>query len=114
MDIAGALTLVGQATSIAKSLKEIDRSLDAAAYKARIAELTEHLVDLKLTLSDAREELHTKDRTIRELQTVIEALKSGDVCPICEQGRLKVKASTAHKQFGRFLVFTRENAGLRS
>lgn len=99
MDLAGGLAAVSQALGIAKALKEIDKSFDVATHKARVAELYEALAEVKMALSDAREELHTKDGEIRRLNEEIAALKSGEACPLCGSGRLKVQSIKPHAHF---------------
>lgn len=100
MDIAAALSVLGHATNIVKNLREIDKSFDVAAIKAQMADLYGTLADVKIALSDARETIHAKDKAIRELQDKIAALKSGDMCPICGEGRMKIIASAPHPDFG--------------
>lgn len=102
MDLAGGLAAVGQALGIAKALKDIDKSFDAATHKVRVAELYSSLAEVKMALTDAREEIHAKDGEIKRLKEYIDGLKSGEVCPICQKGRLKVVSSRPHPQFGVF------------
>jgi len=100
LDIASALTLLGQATGIVKDLREIDKGFDLAALKAQMANLYGTLADVKIALSDAREVIQEKDRKIKELEDKIVTLTSGEACPICGEGRLKVIASHEHPHFG--------------
>ncbi len=100
MDIATALTLLGQATGIVKDLREIDKGFDLAALKAQMANLYGTLADVKIALSDARETIHDKEKKIKELEDKIATLTSGETCPICRKGRMKVTASHAHPHFG--------------
>lgn len=100
MDIATGLALLGQATGIVKDLREIDKGFDGAALKAQMADLYGTLADVKIALSDARETIHTKDQKIRELEERTATLTSGEACPLCGDGRLKVVASRAHPHFG--------------
>lgn len=102
MDIAAALAAVGHASTIVKTLRSIDKNYDVAAVKAQMAELYESLADVKMALSDARVTLRDRDQEIRSLQEKITALQSGEVCPLCEKGRLKVIASKPHPHFGIF------------
>jgi hypothetical protein len=99
MDIPAAFSAIGQAITVAKSLRDIDRSMDAATYKLKIAELSGGLADVKIALSDAALSLQDKDTTIRRLQDEIDGLKKGEFCPICSVGRLKVTSSKPHPQF---------------
>ena len=99
MDITAALTTLAQAISVVKGMRDIERGYDEAAYKAQAAELYSTLADVKMALTDAREELHAKERKIRALEEAIEALKSGEHCPLCQTGRMKVTASRPHEHF---------------
>ncbi|MEK1890739.1 MAG: hypothetical protein AAAB35_24885 [Phyllobacterium sp.] len=69
MDIAAALSILGQAIGIAKDIKEIDTSFDTAAMKANAADLYGKLADVKMTLTDARDELRDKDSEIERLKS---------------------------------------------
>jgi len=100
LDIATALTLLGQATRIVKDLREIDKGFDLASLKAQMANLYGTLADVKIALSDAREAIHEKDQKIKRLEDKIAALVSGETCPICNEGRMKVVASREHPHFG--------------
>jgi hypothetical protein len=100
VDIAAALTLLSQATGIVKDLRDIDNSFDMAALKLKMADLYSALADVRIGLSDARETIHERDSQIRLLQQRIATLTSGEACPICDTGRMKVKSSMAHPDFG--------------
>lgn len=100
MDIAAGLSLLAQATGMVKDLREIDKGFDLAALKARMADLYVTLADVKISLSDAREEIHERDKQIKELEQKIATLISGDTCPICNTGRLKVISVHAHPHLG--------------
>lgn len=91
MDIATGLTLLSQATGIVKNLREIDKGFDAAALKAQMADVYGALADVKIALSDARETIQERDQTIKELENKIAALVSGEPCPICTIGRMRVQ-----------------------
>ncbi|WP_146618676.1 hypothetical protein [Rhodoplanes elegans] len=99
MDIAAALSLLGQAIGVVKDLRELDKGFDAAALKAKMADLYATLADVKIALSDARESIHERDLKIKELEKKITALSSGEACPLCEAGHLKVIASQEHPDF---------------
>jgi hypothetical protein len=100
MDVAAGLTLLGQATSIVKNLRDIEKGFDVAALKVQMAELYGTLADVKIALSDAREAIHDKDKKIRELEEKISTLNSGESCPICGEGRMKIAPSREHPHFG--------------
>lgn len=100
MDIATGLTLLAQATGIVKDLREVDKGFDAAALKSQMADLYGTLADVKIAPSDARETIHDRDRKIKELEVKIAALSTGEACPICNAGRMKIVASHEHPHFG--------------
>ena len=104
MDIVTGLSALTQALGIAKSLRDLDRDFDVSEYKIKIADLHSALADAKMTLTDARQALHDKDQAIKDLEAKIEAMQSGEICPLCETGRMKITSSVAHPSFGRFGV----------
>jgi hypothetical protein len=104
MDIMTTIATAGQAIKLAQDLRGIDKAMDAAEYKLKIADLLTALSDIKMALADAKEELAGKDKEIaalkkqfqRSAETVeIEGFKydrAGDgqpmgvaYCPVCEQ-----------------------------
>lgn len=99
MDISAALAALSQATTIVKALRSIDKSYDLATAKAQMAEVYSALADVKIALSDAREVIHARDHTIRALEAQIAVLRSGEACPLCDNGKLKVVASRPHPDF---------------
>lgn len=100
MEIAGGIASIGQALNVIKRLQAIERDLDVALVKSQLAEVYSSLADVKIALSDARERLAEKDREIATLSAKIEALSSGESCPICSGGQMKVLASRPHSIFG--------------
>lgn len=85
-----------------KELRSIDRSVDDATFKLKLAELTEALAETRIALSEAREVIAAKESEIRQLNKMIEAAKSGESCPICKTGTLSVMAVREHPTFGVF------------
>lgn len=63
-----ALATATQAMKLAQELRGIDKAVDAAEYKLKIADLTSALSDIKLALTDAREEIASKDAEIERLR----------------------------------------------
>ncbi|SHH29941.1 hypothetical protein [Cognatishimia maritima] len=83
MDIMSGLSAASTAIGIAKDLREIDRSVDEASYKLKIAELVSLLADAKLSLSEAKQQ-------VASLEEEILNLTSGHLCPMCRSARLKL------------------------
>jgi DNA repair exonuclease SbcCD ATPase subunit len=104
VDMMTALATASQAVRLAQDLRGIDKAVDEAEFKLKVADLTVALSDLKLALAQAREELSAKDMEIaglkKQLQRSAETIevkgfkyKKGDddqprgaaFCPVCEQ-----------------------------
>lgn len=104
VDIAAGLAAVGQALSIAKTLREMEKSVSEAEFKLQIADLYTSLSDAKIALADAREALQAKDAEIGKLKSVadnrVKTIRVGQFnygmgsdgrpfslpfCPACEQ-----------------------------
>jgi phosphomevalonate kinase len=102
MDIMGALAVASHTIKLAKEVKDLERDLDTASFKAKMADLYDNLAEIKMALTDAKEELHQKEAEIKKLHSEISTLKSGELCPLCQNGRLKVIAVQPHPQFGVF------------
>ena len=100
MDVIGGLTAVSQAIGIAKELKQIDRTIDDASFRLKIADLIESLAETKIALADAKEEIAKHKREIRKLNETLETARSGEACPICKTGQLKITAVRKHPIFG--------------
>jgi len=109
VDIMTALATASQAIKLAQDLRGIDKAMDAAEYKLKIAELTTALSDIKMALNDAKEELSSKDAEIEKLTKQLRRVadlveyqgykydKTADgkpqgtpYCPVCEQKGLLV------------------------
>lgn len=99
MDFSVALASAAQALNVVKQLREIDAALSVADLKARMADLYGTLAEVKIALSDAREAIHERDNEIKTLKERISSLASGEACPICAEGRMKVVASKPHPHF---------------
>jgi len=100
MDIMSGMSAVSTALQITKDLRDLDVSLSKAEMKAKFAELYNSLADAKIALSDAKLTLNSKEGEISELKLKITALMSGDMCPLCSSGRMKIIASVPHPIFG--------------
>ena len=70
--INGILTGIKTATDIAKSLREIDISLEKAETKLKLAELIGALADAKMSIADIQLLLEEKDKEIFELKKNLE------------------------------------------
>jgi hypothetical protein len=104
MDIVAALTMINQALTVVKAARDLEKGYDAAVLKGQMADLYGTLADVKIALSDARDEIHERDQKVKILEDRIAALTSGEACPLCEGGRLKVIASKPDRIFGEFGV----------
>lgn len=100
MDISAGLVALVHAVGIAKDLRDIERGVDEASFKLKLAELIEALAESKIALSEAKQGLRDRDERIVELERSLAAATSGEGCPICGKGRLKVTAVRAHPTFG--------------
>mgnify|MGYP001398699799 CR=1 FL=1 len=72
MDWGAALSAVATAVGIAKDLREIDQGLDKAAMKARLADVISNLADVRIALTDAREEMRERDAEVDRLRRAFE------------------------------------------
>jgi hypothetical protein len=71
VDIMTALTTASQAMKLAQDLRNIDKAMDASEYKLKIADLTSAISDLKIALTDARDEIHAKNEEIKILEKTL-------------------------------------------
>lgn len=101
MDVMTGLAAIGTATDIVKTLKDIERGADEAAFKLAIADLHMSLADAQISLSEARISLSEKDEEIHKLKVQLDALQSGEICPVCETGKLKTLSVKPHPRFGK-------------
>ena len=116
LDIPGALSGVSTALTIVKQLNDIDKKVDEAGFKLRIAEATAALAEAKLGLIDAQEEIKSKDREIAELKAGFKrkeetverkgfryrADKEGNpighaFCPVCMEAGSFIPMNEAHE-----------------
>ena len=93
MDLIGGLSAAKLAIDIAKDLRSIDRSVDEATYKLKLADLSSALAEAQVALSDAR-------LRINELEAQVRDMRDGTLCPICRKGRLKAMKVTPHDWSG--------------
>ncbi|WP_415404231.1 hypothetical protein [Tateyamaria sp. SN3-11] len=68
---------------MAKDIREIDKSVDEASFKMKLAELMSALADAQVALADAKIE-------VSELRAEIAGMQAGESCPKCRTGRLSV------------------------
>lgn len=71
VDVVAGLAAMAQAIDIVKSIREMDKSLDDAQVKLRMAELYSALTDAKMALADAKMDLQAKDAEIARLKEVV-------------------------------------------
>ena len=72
MDLPAALSSVSTALTIVKQLNDIDKRMDEAGFKLKIAEATSALADAKLGLIDAQNEIRSKDAEIVSLKSLFQ------------------------------------------
>lgn len=89
MDIVGGLTAAKLALDLAKDLRGIDRSVDEATFKLKLADLSTALADTQLALSEAKVKM-------ADLERELQAAKLGDICPKCLAGRLRLVRTEGH------------------
>lgn len=123
MDIPGALSGVSTALTIVKQLNDIDKQVDEAGFKLRIAEATSALAEAKLGLIDAQEELRLKGREINDLKGLLKYRVENLVdyrgyryassesqpigapfCPVCEETGSHIKLTRMLATPGQPLV----------
>jgi hypothetical protein len=104
VDIMTALATAGQAIKLANDLRGIDKAMNAAEFKLKIADLSVALSDIKIALADAKEELSSKQSEIEALKKKFARIedtveyqgykylkgpdgspKGAPFCPVCEQ-----------------------------
>ena len=90
MDIVGGLSAASLALGLVKDLRDIDRSVDEATFKLKISELTFALADTQIALSDAKLKLNETTQQIQTLKSDVETAISGEICPKCHKGRMKL------------------------
>ena len=88
MDIVTGIAAVAQAISIAKDLREMDKEIDRAEFKLKIADLTSALADAKIALVDAQDSLGDRARH-HFLKQVSEEVALGEATmPVLREGRV--------------------------
>jgi hypothetical protein len=68
IDFAVALTSLTKGLEALRAIQEIDKNLDAATYKAKIADLMNAVAEAKIALIDAREEIASRNKEIDRLK----------------------------------------------
>lgn len=107
--IPEGISALSTAIGIVKTLRDIDRGVQEADYKLKIASATEALADAKMALVEANDELKGKDAEIEKLKKSIryraeETIEAGGFtyrkvdgqavgrayCPVClDEGRFQ-------------------------
>jgi hypothetical protein len=93
VDLVGGLTAAKLAIDLAKDLREIDRSVDEATFKLKLAELTSALAEAQVALSDAK-------IRIGELEQELSDYRLGKICPKCRVGHMQLESETRHTYGG--------------
>ena len=104
VDIMTALATASQGIKLANDLRGIDKALNEAEFKMKIADLTVALSDIKMALSEAKDNLVAKQSEIDKLKKTFHRFsdtvelagykydkradgspKGMPYCPVCEQ-----------------------------
>ncbi|WP_422025559.1 hypothetical protein [Roseovarius sp.] len=93
MDVLGGLSAARMALDLAKDLREIDKSVDEATFKMKLADLMSALADTQIAFADAK-------TRISELEDKIETLTNGEPCPKCRAGKLSLTSSEPMHFYG--------------
>lgn len=100
MTLMEGLSAANLALGLLKDLRDIDRSVDEASFKLKIAEITSALAEAKIALSDANISLNEKNLEIGKLRSDLEEARSGERCPKCHEGRLQLVSTEPKRQYG--------------
>jgi hypothetical protein len=73
VDVMATLTLISKSLETMKALKDIDKQLGEAEWKAKFAEVLSNMADVKIGLIELREDSDAKDREIARLKAAFEA-----------------------------------------
>jgi len=102
MDLEVDLTAASHTLALIKQIKDLDLALDQAAFKDKLLDLQEAAFESRAALLEAKEAILIRDEQIADLKANLKAATSGESCPICQIGNLKITASKPHPDFGRF------------
>lgn len=100
MDIMTGLAAASQAVGLITQIRDLDKAIDEAAFKAKLLELQEAVFEAKSSLLDAKQAAQDKDQRIEELEGLLKAATNGENCPVCGNGTLKVTAVRDHPSLG--------------
>ncbi|MBF9049024.1 hypothetical protein GTA62_03720 [Roseobacter sp. HKCCD9010] len=100
MDLVAGLTAAKLAFDLAKDLRDIDKSVDEAAFKLKLAELTTALADAQVVLAGARTEQLEMEARIQNLEGELDEAKNGEICPRCRVGRLMLVEARPEPRLG--------------
>src|SRR6266852_2574140 len=76
IDWSVAFATASQAVKFAQELRSIGKQLSEADLKLKIAGLTDALASLKITLTEAKDEIADKDKTIERLKSLTKRVAS--------------------------------------
>jgi len=79
IDFAVALTSLTKGLEALRAIQDIDKNLDAATFKAKIADLMSTVAEAKIALVDARDEIASKDKEISRLKEELQFRRESTV-----------------------------------
>jgi hypothetical protein len=101
MEISAAILSSKNLIDALKFIRDADRALDSAQFKAKISSLIEEASDLRIALADAKDLIADKDNEISQLRDQLKLVTQGKSCPKCRNGRLQLTDEKPDPTFGR-------------
>ncbi|MDD9739896.1 MAG: hypothetical protein RID15_01735 [Marinovum algicola] len=82
MDVGAVISSLTASIGLVRELNSIDRQLDEADYKLRIAELSSKLAETQINLTELATAMHAKDQELKELAKRL--VEKGDLIKIAD------------------------------
>ncbi len=94
-EIVTGISAAKQAAELVKELRDIDRSVDEATFKLKLAELTEALADTKIALSEAKIRIDELEKANSDYEAKLANSIPIGICPKCEKGKVRFESKKA-------------------